>query len=186
MKSVTLPDKRITKEWIENIQDCKAEKIMEINHAIPMHFQFCEMFDTTLAIHIHCERELHLTTMIFASLKDLEVTGDLIQCHDAFEAQNFEEFPHQISVHQPNQLKGIWHFDVILPDVISNDKQASNENVRDKQTSDENVRDKQASNEQDNNKKKSQKKQSHIKTDLMDDLRVERNEVKEFEKKLRS
>ena len=92
--------------------------------------------------------------MIFASLKDLGATGNLIKCCDSFEAQSFEEFPHQILAHQPNQSEGIWHFDVILPDVvsreaISNDKQASNENVRDN---------KQASNKQDKNKKKDEKK----------------------------
>ena len=99
--------------------------------------------------------EFRLSTMIFASLKDLEATGNLIQCHDSFEAQNFEKFPHQILAHQPNQSEDIWHFDVILPDAISNDKQTSNENVRDKQASDE----------QDNNKKKSQKKKAKPRQD---------------------
>ena len=102
MKSVHQSDKSITKKWIENIQDHRAEKFVEINDAIPMHFQFCEIFNTTLVIHIHCRGEKRWSTMIFASLKNLEVAGDLIQCRDTFGAQSFEEFPHQILAHQPN------------------------------------------------------------------------------------
>ena len=62
-------------------------------------------------------------------------------------------FTRQILAHQPNQSEDIWHFDVILPDVVSCEAISN-----DKQTSNENVRDKQASNEQDNNKKKISKK----------------------------
>ena len=79
MKSVEdFSNKELTEKWIDNIEDHKGEKFMAFHDAIPMHFQFCEIFNTTLVIHIHCRGEKRLSTMIFASLKDLEATGTLI------------------------------------------------------------------------------------------------------------
>ena len=95
-------------KWIENIEDHKGEKFIAFHDAIPMHFQFCEIFNTTLVVHIHCRGEKRWSTMIFASLKNLEVAGDLIQHRDTFEAQNFKKFPHQILAHhQTNQKFGV-------------------------------------------------------------------------------
>lgn len=141
-KSVETENAETTKEWIENIVNEGSTSFTDSDHAIPMHFHFCELFKTKLVVYTHQPGAYKLTTSIFAPMNDIEGT---VEHYDGLFSQDFNEFPNQILAYKPQIRNGeeggnVWHFDVITPDLETEDMGADNGNVSESEAIETNIK----------------------------------------------
>ena len=141
MQSVKPTDKKVTEEWVSNIvNNDKPIAFKDANHAIPMHFSFCEEFKTKLVVYTHARHDLKVTTSIYAPLV-INTDYNAIEYHEDLKAQSFDEFPYQILAHQPwnedAEEDAVWHFDVIASNqeidaaMVNNNKANEGETMND-------------------------------------------------------